>query len=349
MNKRYIFIIMLIVLVFVCVISIPKIFVELQRPNVKGLGWEADRYLWTIGMFGNTRWDVEQSIIVNSTYQPDLIEHIFISQEGDVWGYGYGVWQFKSGNWIDVSEAGSLKRGVISDLTQTNDGAIWIATWQGFKTWNRESQHWESSLINKSGRVLIQDANNTLWFGLREEGVIQVQSDNMTHWTTANGLVNNRIRSMLSTREGTLWVGTDSGLSYWDGDSWQSWIDLGEPDADGLTIYKLLEASDGAIWADTSQDFAMWKQEQWTTYYNTPFCGEAYSFLEVNDSSLWAGCAGGLFRWTGSDWQEYGTDKGIYINSFAHLIQGNNGILYAGTTSGLYEYLPNEDRWKSFP
>lgn len=352
MRKRVLIVVL--ITTFVCIISllgIYQILFELQVRNVRNLGWEGDRYLWAVGMFGHIRWDVNQQKIVSRALWPDDIDHIFVSNEEQVWGYGYGVWRFESGKWIDVGEVAGLQRGVIYDLVQTNDGVIWIATWYGFKTWNTETQQWQSTLIDKPGRVLVQANDNTLWFGLTEDGVIRLQSDEITHWTISDGLVDNRIRSMLSASDGTIWVGTSDGVSRWDGHSWQGWGDgdMGIPDADGLRVYKLLETNDGAIWADTSQDFAMWKQGQWTTHKRSPFCGNSYGFLETNDGNLWAGCATGLFRWTGLGWREYGKSEGLGDNSFSRLAEGTNGILYASSRDGIYQYIPEQDYWQPFP
>ncbi|MCP4373175.1 MAG: hypothetical protein GY797_34480 [Deltaproteobacteria bacterium] len=340
-------------LLITCTISfvgVYKLLLELQIRNVRVLGWEDDRYLWTVGMFGNTRWDVNQQVIINRTFQPDKINQIFVSQEGEVWGYGHGVWLFETDEWIDVGEIPGLQRGKIYDMVQTNDGTIWIATWHGFKTWNRETKMWESTKIDEPGWTMAQSFDDTLWFGLTEDGVIQLQPDGqLTHWTTSNGLVDNRVRSILPANDGKIWIGTSSGVSHWSGHSWQSWNDLGYPDPDGLRIYKFLETKDGAIWADTSQDFARWKQGQWTTYERSPFCSPNLTFLETDGGNLWAGCPTGLFRWTGSNWREYGQSEGANDNSFVNLIEGSNGILYAHIKNGLYQYNPDQDIWIPFP
>jgi ligand-binding sensor domain-containing protein len=352
MKKSLLVLVVGLIIMFVCVVCLLgayQILLELQVRNTAVLGWEDDHYLWTAGMFGNVRWDVNQQAIINRAFRPDLINQFFVSQEGEVWGYGHGVWRFEEGKWIDRGEAAGLPRGVIYDMVQTNDGTIWIATWYGFKTWNIETQLWDSTVIDKPGQTLVQASDNTLWFGLTEDGVIRLQSGELTHWTVFDGLMDNKIRSMLRASDGTIWVGTYRGVNHWDGDSWQGWENLGYPDPEGLVVFKLLETSDGTIWADTSQDFARWKQGQWTTYEGSPFCGESYTFLETDNGDLWAGCAIGLFRWTGINWREYGEAEGMRNSSFSHLIQGSNSILYASNKSGIYQYILEQDYWQPFP
>lgn len=341
-----------VVLVFfcaACLVASYQALLALQVRNIVTLGWEGDHNLWTAGGLGTVRWDVNQQTIVDRTWRPDKIDQIFVSREGEIWGYGHGIWLFESEEWVEMGETAGLQSGPIYDMVQTNDGTIWVATEYGFKTWNKKTRLWESTLIDKPGRTLIQALDDSLWFGLAEDGTIRLQSGKLTQWTTTNGLVDNRVDSILAASDNTVWVGTHSGVSRWDGKTWQSWEDFGYPDPDGLSVFKLLETKDGAIWADTSQDFAKWEHGQWTTYERAPFCGNSYSFLETDDSGLWAGCTTGIFRWTGMNWREYDQSEGLTDNSFGHLIHGTNGILYASTKSGMYSYIPQQDYWQSFP
>ncbi len=313
------------------------------------LGWEKDHYLWMAGAGGVVRWDVEQQLITKRTFKPDKIDQFFISNNDQIWAFGNGVWRFESSDWIEISENAGLQPGKIQDMVQTDDGTIWISTWNGFKIWNENTQLWEPTQINQPAKTLIEGPDDSVWFGLVKDGVIRLQDGKLTHWTTSEGLIGDKVESMLLASNGTIWVGTHQGASRWDGTSWQGWNDFGYPDPDGLVVYKLYETSDGNIWAVTSEDLAKWDGENWTTYQQNPFCLPNFTLLETDDGTLWAGCSTGLFRWTGSSWREYGKSEGIPDNSFSRLIQGTNGILYASTKSGLYQYNPVQDYWQSFP
>ena len=328
-----------------------QILAVLQLRSITTLGWEGDRYLWMAGGFGVVRWDVNRQVIVERTFSPSGISQFLVSKEGQVWGYGDdGVWLFEAGKWIKMGETSGLQRGKIYDMVQTNDGTIWVATWWGFKTWNEETRLWEPTLINQPGFTLVQGLDDSLWFGLTEDGVIRLRSGELTHWTAADGLIDNRIVSILPASDGTIWVGTRRGVSRWDGNRWQGWERLGYPyHPDGLRVSRLLETKDGTIWAATNEDFARWKHGEWTTYQRAPACFTSFALLETNDGSLWAGCSTGLYRWTGSSWREYGKSEGIPDNRWSRLIQGTNGILYAATRSGIYQYVPEQDHWQSFP
>ncbi len=328
-----------------------KLLLTWQIRSFRVLGWEGDRYLWVAGVGGVVRWDADRQAVVNRSFTRDDIDQFFVSTEGQVWGYGEQLWLFESGKWIEQGEAdGVPASGGVHGMGQTTDGTIWIAIGNGFKSWDQKKRRWEGMLVDLPGTTLVQGQDGSLWFGLVQDGVIRVQSGKMTRYTTAEGLSDNRIVSMLAARDGTIWVGTRGGASHWDGARWQGWKDLGYPDPDGLIVDKFYETRDGTIWASTSEDLASWVNEQWTAYPRSPSCFTAWTFLETNDGSFWVGCSSGVFRWTQLGWRKYGIAEGVPDNSLVHLVQGANGILYATTTgNGVYQYSPAQDRWQPLP
>jgi signal transduction histidine kinase/ligand-binding sensor domain-containing protein len=69
------------------------------------------------------------------------------------------------------------------------------------------------------------------------------------NWTTREGLPQDRIRAMIRTRDGYLWLGTDAGLARFDGFEFKTY---GLHEGLGaVTVLSLLEGSDGTLWAGT--------------------------------------------------------------------------------------------------
>lgn len=69
------------------------------------------------------------------------------------------------------------------------------------------------------------------------------------HWDTRDGLPQNRVRAMVRSREGFLWLGTDAGLARFDGNDFKIY-GLAEGLA-AVTVISLLEARDGSLWIGT--------------------------------------------------------------------------------------------------
>jgi signal transduction histidine kinase/ligand-binding sensor domain-containing protein len=59
------------------------------------------------------------------------------------------------------------------------------------------------------------DKDDSLWLGTNGDGIYHVTQKGAVHYTTQNGLVNNFIRVIIGGRDDTVWVGTDSGVSYY--------------------------------------------------------------------------------------------------------------------------------------
>jgi signal transduction histidine kinase/ligand-binding sensor domain-containing protein len=85
-------------------------------------------------------------------------------------------------------------------------------------------------------------------------------------WVMENGLPQNTVTAIVQSREGFIWLGTESGLVRFDGNSFQLFdrsSNFALPDND---ICCLLEAPDGAMWIGTSGGLAEWKSGEMQTF-----------------------------------------------------------------------------------
>jgi signal transduction histidine kinase/ligand-binding sensor domain-containing protein len=69
------------------------------------------------------------------------------------------------------------------------------------------------------------------------------------NWTTREGLPHDHVRAIARTRDGFLWLGTDSGLSRFDGREFRN---FGLREGLGsVSVFSLLESRDGTLWVGT--------------------------------------------------------------------------------------------------
>ena len=65
-------------------------------------------------------------------------------------------------------------------------------------------------------RTIAQDASGDLWFGIAGSGgLVRRHNDRFEVFTRRHGLVHNSIRCLHADVDGTLWIGTERGLSRW--------------------------------------------------------------------------------------------------------------------------------------
>jgi signal transduction histidine kinase/ligand-binding sensor domain-containing protein len=117
-----------------------------------------------------------------------------------------------------------------------------------------------------------------------------------------SGLPQNSVQSLLQTRDGFLWLGTEAGLARFDGSGFQV-FDRGShpalpgpsfpgPSLPGNDVRCLFEASDGTLWIGTSEGLALWKDGK-TTAFTTRDGLPANGIRALAESA-----DGSLFAWT---------------------------------------------------
>lgn len=118
------------------------------------------------------------------------------------------------------------------------------------------------------------------------------------NWTTREGLPHNRVRAVIRSREGFLWLGTDAGVARFDGVDFQTW-----GLAEGLgaaAVFCLCETRDGSVWIGTQGGGVSCLSGEritrtWTTDDGLPE-NSVNHLLEDDSGALWASARGKLTR-----------------------------------------------------
>jgi ligand-binding sensor domain-containing protein len=73
------------------------------------------------------------------------------------------------------------------------------------------------SQLDKAILVIFQDKSNNYWFGSDGQGVYRYDGKAILHFTTKDGLCNNRIREIQEDKSGNMYFNTFDGISQFDG------------------------------------------------------------------------------------------------------------------------------------
>ena len=176
----------------------------------------------TIGCIGNQSLQViEKSGVVSSMYMPLipppirallLGDTILISSSNQVL-----ICERQTGRIIQtlsLLEAGSE----IIDL-RMNNGQIWLGTRKGSFSFDYPSfRPLQRYLPGRSVTSMLEDREGGRWFSTLEEGLFYIPAPDILHFTTAEGLVYNRIICLSRDASGRLWIGSEgSTFSIFDG------------------------------------------------------------------------------------------------------------------------------------
>ena len=137
---------------------------------------------------------------------------------------------------------------------------------------------------------LAEDALGNLWIGTVNNGLLRLSGSQVEAFSAEDGLPNNRVASLQTDAEGSLWAGTNSGLlrlsdapfTTWNGDQ-------------GLTddyVRTLVRAAGGGIWIGTGRGLNLWRGNQVVERYTAAdgLPGDSIlSLLTSRDGSLLVG------------------------------------------------------------
>ncbi len=154
----------------------------------------------------------------------------------------------------------ALSGKAITSVAQTEDGAIWLGTRDDGLRRARDGvtdQPVADRLLTSPVILCLAPARHGgLWVGT-PDGLNYIDPHNdVRHFTSANGLPDDYIRSLAGDPDGSLWVGTRHGLAQLRGSSWATLTTADGLGGDLIGALLLVPAtkigSPGELWVSTS-------------------------------------------------------------------------------------------------
>ncbi len=180
---------------------------------------------------------------------------IYEDRAGGLWvGYQVGVGRLKDGQFTDFSE--TLGRRGYYVIKEDRAGFLWFGSDDGltkFRDGNvvRSFNQADGSLPNDEIKDIYEDPNGALWIATYG-GLVKIEDEKFTHFTEKDGLVSNRVRTIMGEADGTLWLGTyDGGLSRLKNGKFTNYTT-----ADGLFnngVFRILEDGRGKFWMSSNR------------------------------------------------------------------------------------------------
>jgi len=185
-------------------------------------------------------------------------------------------------------------------------------------------------LVGTSGGLVIYYARATAWKRYKRE----------------DGLASIKIYSLLVDTSGILWVGTDDGLSRYNGQEWKTYTKR-----DGLSgnqIHSIFEDSNKWLWFGTDTGLTKYDGKTWKTYsVSDGLSGNSvFSIVEDKSKILWFGTDSGLTKFDRKIWKRYYERDGLAGNTVFAVFVDKFKTLWVGTHQGLSKY--DGRKWKTY-
>jgi signal transduction histidine kinase/streptogramin lyase len=171
---------------------------------------------------------------------------------------GGGVWTAKNNiglyacvdsNAMPAAAAELLHTNQITCLGEGQTGLLYVCTEAGVLGFRQDAPlPWaepEIRLPVPAVRSMVETADGTLWMGTGGNGLARVRHAEIKYFTQKDGLIGNHVWSILS-KDGTLWLGTDKGLSRYQNGTFSSFTHRQGLLEDRINC--ILADNDGYLW-----------------------------------------------------------------------------------------------------
>ncbi len=139
---------------------------------------------------------------------------------------------------------------VISAIAVDSAGVVWVGASNGLHSLNPDLSPRPSIGFPGQAQALLFDSHGVLWAGTIANGLFRIHEGKFRSIGRAEGLASDRVLSLAESADGSLWVGTEDGLTQL--------VDVKFPvlsTAEGLAAEACLAVAagaDGALWAGTA-------------------------------------------------------------------------------------------------
>lgn len=178
---------------------------------------------------------------------------------------------------------------------------------------------------------LAQTSDGKIWLGTRADGLFYVNNGQIV--AASGGLPERKINSLLPMRDGTLWIGTDDGLIFWNGTAITP--NSVASSLSHVQISALLQDRDGNVWAGTPHGLVRLNSKGSVLQEDAKHAaGEITSLFEDREGDLWIGSAQGIERLRDSAFVTYSASEGLPAESNGPLYVDSGGRTWFGPSNG---------------
>jgi len=330
----------------------------LPGADVRCLLETRDGALWIGTSEGLARW--KNGVVKAFTSKDGLpgngIRTLVESENGMLWAWTDGglALLFDNQRFVSGPAATGLTYGPITALIGDGRGGLWVETPEGMidfvkGRWTKPGLY-SPSIDPKNGIEFIQTSR--FFSSLTTAGANPSALASKTvlacfgvstweHLTVGHELPGSRIQALFADREGSLWIGTNSGLARWVNGKIQR-FPVTDPLA-SASVLSLMEDHEGNIWVGTETDGLHILRDQ---RFRSVGAREGLSsdatiaVVEDNAGTLWVGTSGGgLNARKSADGKSvtksYTVSNGLLSDVILALAAAPNGDLWVGTPDGL--------------
>ncbi len=287
---------------------------------------------------------------------PNLNNHfvsLLAAQDGTLWaGTNDGILVISpNGSIKQTTHIGNQRLGLVTGLAQERDGAIWCSSGASFGgAFRLTAGKWQrfgpaGGLPDTPMHRVQIDSTNRIWVlgsgggrNDRPNGAFAFNGKSFERWGRERGLIDSRVYSMASGKDGTLWFATFNGVSRFKDQTWSHWA-AGKTLLRQSIFFVLPHANGGAYFLDRHSGLGEIDSAGKVSYQAVGKSSAAQATWELqNDPQgmLWLSTRGGLLLQRNGEWSLIGAAAGLENPEIWPIAFWQNHVCTGSDGSGLY-------------
>jgi PAS domain S-box-containing protein len=160
----------------------------------------------------------------------------------------------------------SLKKENVFSVAEDSGGRIWVGTGTGLRCYDARFQPVQITPFFNEVNSLLVDSHGVVWIGTPGAGLARYANGEFTWLHKTDGLVSDGIMSLYEDTEGSVWVGTQNGLSQITDVKFPIYsVREGLP---GSSVVSVALSRKGGLWVTTDRGLAYVDGQKVTNFTN---------------------------------------------------------------------------------
>ncbi len=274
----------------------------LPEETVQAFAQSVDGYLWVGTSGGLLRFDGARFHLFSHESSPAFGENsvfcLLAAHDGRLWigTDGSGLIEWKNGAFRAYPAAEGDTANFVRALAEDHNGQLWVATDDGLfwaKNGRLERADKPLGLPVFNVHAVLEDGTGRIWIG--GSRIYSLKDGQSREYSLPGNDSKNKVKSLLQTADGVIWVGTVGGLYRMLPDQ-----DRFEP-VQGVTgtIRSLRETPSGELWAGAIGEGIFRIRRNRVTRLKAPtplISNTVLAIFSDTDHNLWLGTQAGMMR-----------------------------------------------------